>query len=97
MQPLDTQTATQSALRTLRDLPFSVGRTGLQRILTGSVESPIGPDRCAEWGRLQGWTKTATNRLIEELIDQGLVARNDRGAYPSLELTAIGHRALEEN
>jgi ATP-dependent DNA helicase RecQ len=95
MQPLDTQTATQSALRTLRNLPFSVGRTGLQRILTGSVESPIGPDRCAEWGRLQGWTKTATNRLIEELIDQGLVARNDRGAYPSLELTDAGHLALD--
>jgi ATP-dependent DNA helicase RecQ len=82
-------------LRTLHHLPFTVGRTGLQRILTGSVESPIGPDRCAEWGRLQTWTKAATHRLIDGLIEQGLLARNDHGAYPILELTSTGQRVLE--
>jgi ATP-dependent DNA helicase RecQ len=97
MQPaVDAATATNAALRALRDLPFPVGRTGLARILTGSVESPIGPDRCKEWGRLQGWTKTATERLINDLVDQGLLARNERGDYPLLELTDAGYSMVQE-
>jgi ATP-dependent DNA helicase RecQ len=95
MRPVDAHEAAHSALRTLHNLPFAVGRTGLQRILTGSVESPIGPDRCAEWGRLQTWTKAATHRLIDGLVEQGLLARNDQGAYPVLELTSTGQRVME--
>lgn len=98
MQPAaDTATATSAALRAVRDLPFAVGRTGLVRILTGSVESPIGPERCQEWGRLQGWTRTATERLVNELVDQGLLARNERGNYPVLELTDAGHTLTLED
>ena len=87
--------AAHSALRTLRDLPFAVGRTGLQRILMGSVESPIGPERCPDWGRLETWTKTSTNRLIEGLLENGLLIRNDHGNYPLLELTPTGYNVLD--
>ncbi|MDQ5851359.1 MAG: RecQ family ATP-dependent DNA helicase, partial [Chloroflexota bacterium] len=93
--PVTESEAAGAALRVLRDLPFNVGRTGLVRILTGSIESAIGPDRCAEWGRLSAWSRTATGRLIDGLIERGLIARNDHGAYPILELTQAGSACLD--
>ncbi len=83
------------ALQVLHNLPFTVGRKGLLRILSGSVESPIGPDRCPEWGKLETWTKTATERLIDGLLEQGLLRRNDAGQYPCLELTRAGYDVLQ--
>jgi ATP-dependent DNA helicase RecQ len=95
ISPKDERTATTTTLRMLRDLPFSVGKTGAVRILNGSVESSIGPDRCPDWGALSTWTKTATGRLIDTLVEQGYLDRNMDGAYPTLELTAKGRQAVE--
>ncbi|HSH80822.1 MAG TPA: RecQ family ATP-dependent DNA helicase [Herpetosiphonaceae bacterium] len=95
--PISDAEAMRIALRTLRDLPFNVGRTGLTRILSGSVESAIGPDRCDGWGKLQSWTKTATGRLIDRLVEDGLAGRNERGEYPVLELTPAGRALLDDD
>ncbi|CAA9338862.1 MAG: hypothetical protein AVDCRST_MAG93-6532 [uncultured Chloroflexia bacterium] len=91
----DEAAAVTVVLRVLRDLPFAVGRTGVVRILNGSVESSIGPDRCADWGALSGWTKTATARLVDGLVEQGLLDRNLEGQFPVLELTSKGLKALQ--
>jgi ATP-dependent DNA helicase RecQ len=90
----DEDAAVTAVLRLLRDLPFQVGRTGVVRILKGSIKSSIGPDRCADWGALGGWTESAMERLVDGLVEQGLLARNLEGKFPVLELTSQGVQAL---
>ncbi len=87
--------AKMAALRALHALPYRIGRTGLAQLLVGSEKSPPGSDRFAEWGRLNGWTIRAAIALIDSVIDQGLMARDEGGKYPMLALTDAGLSAVE--
>lgn len=76
-------------LECLRDLPFRVGRKKLALILRGSIQSPIGPDRCPRFGSLAHLSIGKIEGQIDRLIETGYLGR-DEGEYPTLHVTAEG-------
>ncbi|PDV99893.1 RecQ family ATP-dependent DNA helicase [Candidatus Chloroploca asiatica] len=89
----DPRSDIQRLLDGLAHLPFAVGRSGLARILKGSPKSPIGPDRLAEHGSLRHLSLSAIEDLIEQLIGDGHLARDERDEYRRLSLTEVGQQA----
>ncbi len=73
----------------VKTLPFRVGKRKLVFILRGSVQSPIGPDRCARFGTLGHLPGAHVEREIERLVEGGYLAR-DEGELPTLRITAKG-------
>lgn len=84
----------QAALRLVGDLPFSVGRSGLAKILHGSSSSAIGPDRCALHGVLGGMTDRQIVSEIDALLDEGLLALREQNGYRVVALTDDGAAVL---
>ncbi|GAB4198371.1 MAG: hypothetical protein OHK0022_17630 [Roseiflexaceae bacterium] len=78
----------------LARLPFPVGRSGLAKILKGASGSPIGPDRCADFGALSHMTGAAIEAAIDQLIAQGYLMRRENGIRPLLALTDSGMAEL---
>jgi ATP-dependent DNA helicase RecQ len=88
-----------AALRIVAELaggysPFALGKTGLLRALRGTPDAPIRPDRCAAFGALAAYRKSEVDRLIEALIEQGYLRRDDEDEYRRLHLTAAGRDAV---
>ncbi len=79
----------------LAALPYPMGRRKVARVLTGATSSPIGEDRCAEFGALQHLTIKDLEEMIERLIAEGLIGREAVGDFPVLTLTPRGRRAIE--
>lgn len=73
-------------------IPFNVGKTGLIKILAGSITASIKEDRLALFGALGGWSQGRIDALIERLIAGGLIARGD-SEYRPLSLTSAGQSA----
>ncbi len=82
-----------AVLEALRTIPFSVGRTGLVRLLMGSVESRIRADRSRSFGVLKDVPKGRVETLIEQMIEQGFIDRDTEGEYRLLSLTRKGASA----
>ncbi len=83
-----------AVLGCLAQLPFPVGRSGLAKILKGASGSPIGPERCADFGVLSHMTGAAIEAAIEQLIAQGYLVRRENGVRPLLALTDSGMAEL---
>ncbi|HEU4325823.1 MAG TPA: RecQ family ATP-dependent DNA helicase [Roseiflexaceae bacterium] len=83
-----------AVLGCLARLPFPVGRSGLAKILKGASGSPIGPERCADFGVLNHMTGAVIEAAIEQLIAQGYLVRRENGVRPLLALTDIGMAEL---
>lgn len=88
------------ALRIVADLalgyrPFAIGKTGLLKALRGTPDAPIKPSRSSAFGTLEGWKKADVERLIDALIEQGALWRDDADEYHRLQLTELGKQALE--
>ncbi len=79
--------------RCLAHLPFSVGKSGLSKILKGAAGSPIGPERCAEYAALAHMTSAAIETAIEQLIAQGRLLRS-AGPRPLLSLAHTDATAI---
>ncbi|MCC6175357.1 MAG: ATP-dependent DNA helicase RecQ [Chloroflexi bacterium] len=98
-QSADPTRASNDPVRTLLacvgGLPFAVGKRKLALITRGSVQAPIGPDRCPEHGALGAMAVGAIEREIDGLLARGLLTRVD-GDFPVLALTAAGHARLAE-
>ena len=73
-----------------------MGRRKVARVLTGATSSPIGEDRCREFGALQHLTIKDVEEVIERLIDGGLIGREAVGDFPVLTLTPRGRRAIDD-
>ncbi|MBA2450217.1 MAG: RecQ family ATP-dependent DNA helicase [Chloroflexi bacterium] len=73
----------------LQTLPFRIGKRKLALILRGSVQSPIGPERCARYGALAHLSTSKIEGEIERLVEAGYLGR-DEGEYPTLHLTEAG-------
>jgi ATP-dependent DNA helicase RecQ len=85
------------ALDGLANLPYAMGRTGLARALKGGPNSPVPPERLPEVGALRHLTLTAVEDLIERLVAEGYVERDDRDEYRRLSLTLLGRKARRDD
>ncbi|MBB6049072.1 RecQ family ATP-dependent DNA helicase [Armatimonas rosea] len=88
------------ALRLLHDLasgyyPFQLGKAGLMKALRGTPDAPVKPNRTGAFGALEGWKKADVERLIEALIEQSYLRRDEEDEYRRLYLTESGLEALQ--
>src|SRR5262249_14964398 len=63
-------------LRTVLALPFRLGRPGLVKVLTGAVDSAVKEDRCPLYGILEGFPPTPLARVVDRLVEEGLLSRD---------------------
>ncbi len=91
-----TATDVQAVLDAVGTLPFPMGKPGLIKLLSGSTESRIRGDRSRQFGALAGVKRSRIDRLLDRLIDSGLLVWHlehefkiitlpERGARPSRE------------
>ena len=84
-----------AVLAAVRTLPFPLGKSGLVKLLHGSVTSPVRPERSAQHGALAHLSAGAVGALIERLIADGYLARDEEHEYRLLSLTDRGLAADE--
>jgi ATP-dependent DNA helicase RecQ len=82
-----------SVLAAARTLPFPVGKTGLVRLLAGSITSPIKADRSQQFGALAHLPASRVEALIERLIEAGYLARDEAHEFRLLSITDRGRAA----
>ncbi len=90
--PVADAEAAQIVLDAIRQLPFKAGKTGLIKILSGSIAASIKEDRFPLFGALGGWSQGRIDGLLERLLADGLIARGD-SEYRPLTLTSAGEAA----
>jgi ATP-dependent DNA helicase RecQ len=76
--------------------PKPVGRSGLARILTGSLRSPVAANECRHHGRLYSLGEGVIIESVDELLAQKLLRQYERNGYPVLAPTLKGRTLAEE-
>ena len=76
-------------LECFKKLPFLIGKRKLAFVLRGSVQSPIGPDRCQQFGALSHLSGSQIEREIDRLVEGGYLGREE-GEFPTLFITEDG-------
>lgn len=79
-----------TALKALASAPFPVGKSGLTRLLEGSVQSRIREDRSAFFGALADLQKSKIDAAIDALVSGGALAYDHSRDFPVLRLTQEG-------
>lgn len=79
-----------AVLTAVRTLPFPMGKTGLARLLLGSVESRVRDDRSPAFGALAELKKGAVERLIDRLVEDGFLFRDLDHEFKRITLTERG-------
>ncbi|MCC6628806.1 MAG: RecQ family ATP-dependent DNA helicase [Chloroflexi bacterium] len=94
-----TATAADAAmvLAAVRTLPFPVGKTGLTRLLHGSIQSTIKADRSSSFGALAHLPTARIDALLDRLIAAGYLHRDDTHDYRLLSLTDDGRAATPDD
>jgi hypothetical protein len=82
------------ALKALATAPFPVGKTGLVRLLEGSIQSRIQADRSQYFGALGDLQKSKIEAMIDGLVQENLLVYDRSREYPVLRLTAEGTQRL---
>ena len=100
-QPRKRSTTTASdallALKALASAPFPVGKTGLTRLLEGSIQSRIQGDRSPYFGALADLQKSKIDAVIDSLVtDEALVYDRSR-EFPVLRITEEGALRLRSS
>ncbi len=80
-------------LEGVRTLPFQMGKTGLAKLLTGSVESRVRGDRSAAFGALAGLSRGKVEGLIDRLVTEGYLDRDLDHEFKIITLTQRGAEA----
>jgi ATP-dependent DNA helicase RecQ len=96
MQPARVTMTAQDALAVLdavRTLPFPMGRTGLAKLLTGSVESRVRGDRSRAFGALAGTPRSRVEGLIDRLVADGFLERDLDHEFKVISLSRRGAEA----
>lgn len=83
-----------AVLEGVRTLPFPMGKTGLAKLLTGSVESRVRADRTPAFGLLAGLTRSKVEGLIDRLVAEGYLDRDLDHEFKIITLTERGGRSL---
>ena len=97
--PVSSGQAALAALNIVGELgagyrPFALGKTGLLRTLRGTPDAPVKPDRVQDFGALSSYKKSEVDRLIEGLIEQDYLRRDETDEWRKLYLTSEGQNAL---
>lgn len=79
----------------LISLPKPVGRSGLVRILTGALRSPVKPEEARHFGALKALGEGGVIAYIDELIEQNRLRQYTRQDYPVLAPTLRGRTEAE--
>jgi ATP-dependent DNA helicase RecQ len=85
-----------AALMALASAPFPLGKTGLTRLLEGSIQSRIQADRSAYFGALSDLQKSKIEAVIEGLVQDNLLVHDHSRSFPVLRLTPQGQQQLQE-
>jgi ATP-dependent DNA helicase RecQ len=84
-----------TALKALATAPFPLGKTGLTRLLEGSIQSRIQDDRSAYFGALADLQKSKIEATIDALVSGGALFHDRGGDFPLLRLTREGLAHLQ--
>ncbi|MCC6313886.1 MAG: hypothetical protein IT337_07710 [Thermomicrobiales bacterium] len=87
---MTTQADARAVLEALHTAPFPVGKTGLTRLLEGSVTSRIQADRSRHFGALADLSKSRIEGIVDDLVEAGDLAYDRSGKFPVLALTPEG-------
>ena len=79
----------------LLSLPRPVGRSGLARVLTGSLRSPVGPEQARHFGALKPVGEAGVLAYIDDLIESARLRQYTRQEYPVLAPTLSGRMEAE--
>ncbi len=74
----------------LVSLPKPVGRSGLARVLAGSLRSPAKPDQARHHGRLKELGEATIMNYIDDLLEDNRLRQYPRNGYPVLAATVRG-------
>jgi ATP-dependent DNA helicase RecQ len=80
-------------LKAVASLPFPVGKTGLIRVLEGSIQSRIQGDRSPYFGALSELQKSKIDGLIDRLVDDEFLLRDLDHEFKLIRLTKQGAAA----
>ncbi len=94
VQPSDRTVAL--VLQAIQQLPYPLGRTGLQRALCGSARSPVGAGRFPLFGALSSMSQKDVGRRILWMVQQGLLEHQAKGPYQLLKLSGKGSQWLTD-
>ncbi len=79
----------------LVSLPKPVGRSGLARILTGSLRAPVKPNEARHHGRLKALGEAMVMNHVDDLLEGGQLRQYSRSGYPVLAATMRGRAQAE--
>ncbi len=79
----------------LVSLPKPVGRSGLARILTGSLRAPVQPNEARHHGRLKTMGEAGVMEIVDIMLEDGRARQFSRGGYPVLAATMRGRAEAE--
>jgi ATP-dependent DNA helicase RecQ len=82
-----------AVLKAVASAPFSVGKTGLVRLLEGSIQSRIQGDRSPYFGALSDLQKARIDGLIDRLVEDGYLHRDLEHEFKLIRLTRRGAEA----
>jgi ATP-dependent DNA helicase RecQ len=86
-----------AVLNAVTTAPFSLGKTGLVRLLEGSVQSRVQADRSPAFGALADLQKARIEALIDRLVEDGFLLRDLAHEYKLIRLTERGRSATLED
>lgn len=92
----DPRSDVQRLLDGLNNLPFPMGRSGFARVLKGATNSPVEPERCNEYGALRHLALSAIEDLIERLVEESYIQRDEQDEYRRISLSMLGKRARRD-
>ncbi len=79
----------------LISLPKPVGRSGLARILAGSLRAPVTPDKARHHSRLKAMGEATIMNYIDDLLEDNRLRQYERQGYPVLAPTMRGRVEAE--
>ncbi len=80
-------------LKAVASVPFAVGKTGLIRLLEGSIQSRIQGDRSPYFGALSDVQKSKIDGLVDRLVDDGFLLRDLDHEFKLIRVTQRGAAA----
>lgn len=79
----------------LISLPKPVGRSGLARILAGSLRAPVTADKARHFGVLKALGEATITNYIDDLLEESRLRQYERQGYSVLAPTARGRAEAE--